>query len=236
MGRNKGLFYLGVFLGNEGFVLLWRKTLDKGLLKHPVVWQVFGFCLMSAMWKQREHLTKEGVLNLKPGQFVTGRKVMARELSQTEDKIRTALKMLSTMEIITIKTTNKFSVITLRNWDKYQNIDFKNPTKIPNKAPTDPQQSPTKEQGNHSTIKEYTDCFYARFEARYGQKPSPSKGTFRQLSDKIKSGLPLDEWKARTEAYFKASWPPEKDMQGLLSNWDKFAKKITKPDSMEGLA
>lgn len=49
-----------------------------------------------------------------------GRNQLASELKQSVQHIRTALKLLSDMKILTIQTTNQFSIITLVNYDKYQ--------------------------------------------------------------------------------------------------------------------
>jgi hypothetical protein len=146
-------------LFQDGWVKLWRKTLESGILPHPTAWQVFGYCLLNAVWKEIHYSTRNGRVFLKPGQFVTGRKVMAKNLKTSEDKIRTALKMLSAMQIITIETTNHFSIITLQNWDKYQNQENENTNTIPNGAPTEPQRSPTEEEGKKGSIEE-ENLFY----------------------------------------------------------------------------
>lgn len=72
---------------------------------------------------------------------------MSQELNTTEDKIRTALKLLTTMEIITIETTSHFSIITLKNWDKYQNDGDTAPNENPKPSPSLPQAFPTEEEG-----------------------------------------------------------------------------------------
>ncbi len=79
---------------------------------------------------------------------------MAAKLKTTEDKIRSALKMLASMEIITIETTKTHSVITLKNWDKYQSQELDFPKEIPNGAPTEPQRIPTEEEGKKGSIEE----------------------------------------------------------------------------------
>ncbi len=68
----------------------------------------------------------------------------------------------------------------------------------------------------------YTNYFYTAFKALYGANPKPPAHVFINLATIIKSGLDLSEWQRRVDNYFAASWPEVKDMQGLLSNWDKF--------------
>lgn len=189
--------------------------------------QVFCFCMLSAVWKKHEYMTDLGLVILEPGQFVTGRKVMARELGLTERNIRTVLGLLEKSEKVTIKTTNKYSIITIKNWDKYQNlkkIDQENDQEVTSRRPADDQEVTTKEESNKVRMKEYIDIFFEAFKGRYQTNPNPPKSTYVNLARLVKSGVSLEVFKMRTSAYFKAAWPPEKDLQGLLSNWDKFAK------------
>jgi DNA-binding transcriptional regulator YhcF (GntR family) len=98
-----------------GYIKLWRKTLSSGILKNPTAWQVFGYLLLKAAWEKYGFDVK-----LEPGQLIVGRRIMAKDLETTENKIRAALKLLSEMNIISIQTTNNYSIITLKNWKKYQ--------------------------------------------------------------------------------------------------------------------
>jgi hypothetical protein len=134
-------------MNGSGYIKLWRSTLDNGVLRHPHAWQVFGYCLLNAVWKPVEHITTHGVVSLKPGQFVTGRKKMSRELHTTEQKIRTALKLLATMKILTIEITKNFSVITLVNWSKFQVDDSKSTSESTSTQPALNQHSTTEEEG-----------------------------------------------------------------------------------------
>ena len=107
-------------LMERGYVKLWRKTLDSGIMQNPVAWQVLGYLMLNAAWKKNRYLTKLGMIELEPGQLVTGRKKMAEELRSTEKKIRTALELLAKCDIVGIETANSFSIITLKNWGVYQ--------------------------------------------------------------------------------------------------------------------
>lgn len=104
----------------RGYVKLWRKTLDSGLLQHPTAWQVFGYLLMSATRSKRKLMVAGQVFELSPGDYAASVAGICEFLKITTRQCRTALHVLEKLEIVTIKTTNKGSLISLVNWDRYQ--------------------------------------------------------------------------------------------------------------------
>lgn len=134
----------------RGYIRLWRKMQDSGLLQHPTALQIFTWCLLNCAWRHTKYATRYGVINLKPGEIIVGRKKLAATLESTEQKIRTALTLLSTMKILTIESTNEFSRITLINWGKYQN----SPEEITNPQPTANQQLTTVKELKNEEFKE----------------------------------------------------------------------------------
>lgn len=117
----------------RGYVKLWRKTLDSGLLQSPTAWQVFGYLLMKVTHKKIRILVGTSPVELEAGQVVTGRKAIAFDCKLSEQNVRTALSLLEKLEIITIKSTNKYSVISFVKWDIYQQ---ECPTNQPTNQPT----------------------------------------------------------------------------------------------------
>lgn len=104
----------------QGYVKLWRKCLDSGLLKNPTAWQLFGYLLLKATHRAHRQLVGGMVFDLQPGDVIFGRSKAADELCVGEQSIRTALKLLEKLEIVTSKATNKCTVISFVNWDRYQ--------------------------------------------------------------------------------------------------------------------
>ena len=82
---------------------------------------MFIHCLLKANWKDEKY---EGV-DISRGSFITGRKKLSKELSMTEQEIRTALKHLVSTNEITIKKTNKYSIISIKNYENYQQVTSK---------------------------------------------------------------------------------------------------------------
>lgn len=103
-----------------GFVKLWRKTLDSGLVQHPNALQLFIWLLLKAAWKPTRYATRWGVIDLKPGQVIVSRSKLASELETGEQTIRTAMKLLKKMEILTSEVTSELTRITIVKWEEYQ--------------------------------------------------------------------------------------------------------------------
>lgn len=104
----------------RGFVKLWRKTLDSGLLQNGPAWQLFGYLLLRATHKPYRTIVGGVVCELFPGEVVFGRSKAAADLGLGEQQIRTALNLLKKMKIATSRSTNKFTVVSLVNWHNYQ--------------------------------------------------------------------------------------------------------------------
>lgn len=104
----------------RGWIKLYRKTLDSGILQNINAWQLFGYLLLKATHKPIKVDARGELLSLQPGELVFGRKKAAIELDTTEKKIRTALAYLEKNEIVAIRATKRYSVISIMNWDTYQ--------------------------------------------------------------------------------------------------------------------
>jgi len=107
----------------RGYLKLWRKVEDSGLLQMPETYALFTFLLLRATHSPRKIGTPRGVVSLVSGQFVSGRITLARELCQSERQIRTGLERLQDLGIITIETTSLYSIYTVVNYDNYQDCD-----------------------------------------------------------------------------------------------------------------
>ncbi len=140
----------------RGYVKVWRKIEDSGLIQLPNTLALFMHLLLNATHKTRKVGTPTGVIELQRGQYISGRIELAGRLKQTEQQIRTSLKRLEELEIITIKSTNKFSVYTIENYSKYQDEQLadnqQNNQQETNKQPTDNQQTTTKQELKHLNI------------------------------------------------------------------------------------
>jgi len=105
---------------NNGYIKLWRKSLDDGWLKNHKLWVLWCWCLMRAAHSERDIIVGNSRIRLLPGDFVFGRNSLAAELGMSVQSLRTMLKFLKNQKNITIKSTNKFSICSIVNWSTYQ--------------------------------------------------------------------------------------------------------------------
>lgn len=105
---------------NRGYVKIWRKLEDSGILGNAEVCQLFMFLMVKACHKSRKIMAGTQIIELQPGEFFTGRKRLASELNSSEQRIRTALSALRRHEVVSVRSTSRGSVISLINWVKYQ--------------------------------------------------------------------------------------------------------------------
>lgn len=105
---------------HRGYVKLWRKSSDSGLMSNPSLWLFWTWCLLKASHKKTTVMVGYQNVDLEPGQFVFGRRKAASTLNLSEMVVRRCLESLKIAERITIKRTNKYSIITIINWDRYQ--------------------------------------------------------------------------------------------------------------------
>ena len=162
----------------QGYVKLWRKCLDSGLLKNPTAWQLFGYLLLKATHRAHRQLVGGMVFDLQPGDVIFGRSKAADDLCVGEQSIRTALKLLEKLEIVTSKATNKCTVISFVNWDRYQD-EQPAPNQQTNKHLTSNQPAPNqhlttnKNERKKENIK--TDTSYlAQSDAGASSAPEPA--------------------------------------------------------------
>lgn len=101
----------------EGYISIYRKITE---------WKWFHSNEMLSFWVKlllfathKEHCDPLGNL-LKPGQFSTSIRKLAKDCCTTERRVRTFLKRLKTATQIDTQYTGKCTIITIINWPEYQ--------------------------------------------------------------------------------------------------------------------
>ncbi len=70
------------------------------------------------------------------GQFITGREVLAKDLNKKPITTYKRLKILENLQILNIKSNNKFSLVTVVNYGLYQSVKEKSNSKRNNQGTT----------------------------------------------------------------------------------------------------
>ena len=133
---------------NRGYVKLWRKSKDTAIFGHDGMWKLFTLCIMKASHKSVEIMMPGLIepISLQAGQFITGREALhfdyhqghlnkrySRKAAPTAITLYRWLLNLEKLQILHIKSCNKYSIITICNWEQYQEFE----QQVNNKRTTD---------------------------------------------------------------------------------------------------
>ena len=91
----------------QGYVKLWRKCLDSGLLQNGPAWQLFGYLLLKTTYRHHRQIVAGMVFDLEPGEVIFGRAKAASDLGLSEKQVRTAFELLKKLEIVSSRSTNR---------------------------------------------------------------------------------------------------------------------------------
>ena len=181
----------------RGYIKLYRKSKDSTVFGHEGLWKLWCLCLMKANHEGAEVML-QGLLKpikLEPGQFITGRNSLWEDYHQLHLKKRKPrrkpapslitvyrwLLTLQEMELLNIKSFNKYSIITITNWNRYQ----ENEQQMNNRRTTDEHKQELKE-----TLKEETPDFFS-LKNRYSN-PDLIDQVFQAIASTRKNGKVAD--------------------------------------------
>jgi len=105
---------------NNGWIKIHRKIREKGYYKDSHYVHLWFHILLKANHKNKEFLFNGKILNIKRGQFVTGRKELSFETGINESKVERILKLFESEQQIEQQMNSKNRVITILSYDKYQ--------------------------------------------------------------------------------------------------------------------
>lgn len=169
----------------SGWVKLHRSIFDNPIhsnYKYSWLWVVL---LLMASHTDTSFLHGNTLINLKKGQFVTGRKQLATKSGIKEGTVETILNYLETQQQIKQQKTSRYRIITIVNWDRYQGTQQEKRQRNDNEITTKRQRNDTikndKNEKNDkkrterkiSTIpkfKENKDLIIKKFQDKYPEK------------------------------------------------------------------
>lgn len=135
----------GVFIMSDlTYVALFRKIEDSFVYQDSGLLHLWIHCLIKASFKDRTIMFDGTQITLKKGQFITGRRSLAKSLKTTEQRVRSRLALLEKNNKIIQKSTNKYTIITVVKYEYYQG----DPKKITSRQPADNQQITTNNKVN----------------------------------------------------------------------------------------
>lgn len=213
----------------SNWVKLSRKLATSAIAAKPEYLAVWVHLLMAASYKEGEILVGRQVVRLNPGQLVFGRHKFSEKTGVSEGIVRSALKVLESLQQITIKSESKFSIITITKWAHYQSDQPANNQQLTSKQPASDHNKEVQE-GKEEDQKPMSPD-------EPSDEPQVEKVPLQEVLDLYHRRLPslprvrlFDE--ARKKA-IRARWKSHPKC-GSLEFWDKFFEQVSKSDFLMG--
>lgn len=240
---------------SRGWISLHRKMMDNPIYSDSDLLKLWIHCLLKCTHADYQQMVGNTLVELEPGQFVTGRISLADEFNKgvtpknkvSEITLWRKLKILEKMKMLNIKTTNKYSVVTVINWHEYQDSE----QQMNNKRTSNEQQMNTNNNSNNSNnnnkkdssrkrvYDEASDSYIlAKFMCDRITKNNPDfkEPDLQKWSDDFRKILELDE-RNKSEVAKLVKWVQEDDFEmvnvlspsKLRKRYDQLKMKMEKP-------
>lgn len=193
-------------MSKQGYIKLYRQITDTPVWADSGKLKLWLMCLMKATHDEKTQVVGNQIIELKAGQFITGRAALSDDFNRDVKKDRRVdgltlfrwLSLFEKMEMLNIKKTNKYSLVTVLNWDKYQGQRTSNEQQLNNKRTSNEQQLNTnKNDKNVKNVKneKKEDICYQQIADMYNNT-CVSFPRLTKLSDARKKAI-----KARLKTY-----------------------------------
>lgn len=213
----------------SSWVKLSRKLATSAIAAKPEYLAVWVHLLMAASYKEGEVLVGRQIVRLLPGQLVFGRHKFSEKTGVSEGIVRSALKVLESLQQITIKSESKFSIITITKWAHYQSDQPASNQQLTSKQPAVDHNKEIQEIQEEDQKPMSSD--------KPSDVPPPEKIPLQGVLDLYHKKLPslpgvriFDE--ARKKA-IRGCWKSHPKC-GSLEFWDKFFEQVSKSDFLMG--
>ena len=137
-------------MSQNGYIKLHRKLLENPVVcKDSDYFAVWIYLLLNATHSGCEVMFGGKRTTLKPGEFTTGRKRIAEDLSISESKVQRILKRFESEHQIEQRTDRQCRLISIVSWNKYQECEQRNEQQVNNDRTTSEQRVNTKQKGKN---------------------------------------------------------------------------------------
>lgn len=213
----------------SNWVKLSRKLATSAIAAKPEYLAVWVHLLMAASYKEGEILVGRQVVRLNPGQLIFGRHKFSEKTGVSEGIVRSALKVLESLQQITIKSESKFSIITITKWAHYQSDQPANNQQLTSKQPASDHNKEVQEGKEEDQEPMSSD--------EPNDEPPVERVPLQEVLDLYHRKLPsLPRVRMFDEARKKAirgRWKSHPKC-GSLEFWDKFFEQVSKSDFLMG--
>jgi hypothetical protein len=110
-------------MNSTGWFKFHRSIMDHPRSDDPDWLLVWVYLLKHAAYAPFKTRFQGEIIELQPGQLVTGRKAIAAKTRVSESKIQRVLALMESEHQIEQQTESKCRLISIKNWEKYQGCD-----------------------------------------------------------------------------------------------------------------
>jgi len=207
----------------DGWIKLYRKSVDSQVFANDYLWKLWCLCLLKANHKM-EYVPIDGIVEpvkVEPGQFITGRFELHADYHQRRrgyekrfPSPRTVwrwLVSLRNMQNLTIKSSSKYSIISITNWHTYQESD----QLVTNGCPTGDHKQEVNKNDKESMSAKKVDPHVKTFilewieiwSQKFGKAYTPSWGKEGKLIKQMLKIHSLPELREFRDDFFRANDP-----------------------------
>ena len=126
-----------------GWIKIHRKIKSKGYYNKSEYIHLWIHLLLEANHEEKEFMWNKKLIKIKPGQFITGLRVLQAETGIHRSSVDRILKLFENETQIEQQITTKFRLITIKNWEQYQKVETQNEKQVRHKRDTDETQMRT---------------------------------------------------------------------------------------------
>ena len=214
----------------NGFIVLWRKSLNNPLFQKPFIWHYWTYCLLKASHKPERFVWNKKEVMIKRGEFMTGRKVASLETGLSQQNIRTAQETLINMGMIeksTSKSTSKYTVLVIVKYSDYQDKKKKSTSKSTSSQPAANQQPTTYNNVNNVNKYKREDFERLLLDTEYITTLSKTLNiTFSESKEHIQNVFDYcasrGKWKYVDLAAVYRSWNKKKNKEPKQPEFERF--------------
>ena len=211
----------------SGWIKLHRKLIDNPIFDNAELLRVWIWCLLKASHKGYNQLVGLTEVELKEGQFITGRFSGSKELRINPSTFYKYLKTLEKLKMIELNSNNKMTIVTIAKWAVYQLDEIESYQQNNNNVSTTYQQNNTnKNDKNDKNEKElYKDIVEYLNEKTNKSYKHSSKATQRLIDARLNEGFTIDDFKKVIDNKTKA-WINDSKMNEYLRPQTLFGTKF----------
>src|SRR3990167_1072029 len=200
----------------NGWIKIYRQSLNSSVWENPKVWFVWCWCLMKANHQPTEFPFNGKDIRLLTGEFLTGRDRAIAELPGISSQSwRTAITYLKSTNRITTKVTNKFTIISICKWEDYQGkVTSEVTSNLTNQQPTSNQPVTTYKKNKKLIIKERYRS--SNFSSIKNLTPEVIKSIADQYSVELKD---VEDLKESLILYCQSKGKVYRNYKAALQEW-----------------